>query len=285
MRGRSALAILLAILICVPVVGGTNASTSMEEEEVMDPCMEDPEQPCANQTVLYLWSNGQSTFWSHFNANETDNANSNNYSQQKDNGAINIDIRFSMKPQLSKRLNMTLDGEIRVVLNLTVEGDWTNDNDADSACGQNDCEELNVTLWAGATQIFRQHVPQLTQGENTVIFTYRITEEQTLWDSSTANPSIQIQMKLKGNYQQTSFISASGDPAEFTMGMAADGSSRVEMPIDPASWDESFQAGDEEVKKAEEQPGFLFMSALATMTLAAVYLPSRKDSENVSDRS
>jgi hypothetical protein len=279
------LAILLAILICVPVVGGTNASTSMEEEEVMDPCMEDPEQPCANQTVLYLWSNGQSTFWSHFNANDTDNANSNNYSQQKDNGAINIDIRFSMKPQLNKRLNMTVDAEIRVILNLTVDGDWTNDNDADTACGQNDCEELNVTLWAGATQIFRQHVPQLTQGENTVIFTYRITEEQTLWDSSTANPSIQIQMKLKGNYQQTSFISASGDPAEFTMGMAADGSSRVEMPIDPASWDEAFQAGDEEVKKAEEQPGFLFMSALATMTLAAVYLPSRKDSENVSDRS
>jgi hypothetical protein len=257
----------------------------MEEEEVMDPCMEDPEQPCANQTVLYLWSNGQSTFWSHFNANETDNANSNNYSQQKDNGAINIDIRFSMKPQLSKRLNMTLDGEIRVVLNLTVEGDWTNDNDADSACGQNDCEELNVTLWAGATQIFRQHVPQLTQGENTVIFTHRITEAQTLWDSSTANPSIQIQMKLKGNYQQTSFITASGEAAEFTMGMSADGGSRVEMPIDPTSWDKTFQAGEDELPAAEEQPGFLFMSALATMTLAAVYLPSRKDSENVSDRS
>ena len=285
MRGRSALAILLAILICVPVVGGTNTSTSMEEEEVMDPCMEDPEQPCTNQTILYLWSNGQSTFWSHFNANETDNAADNVYSQQKDNGAISIDERFSMNPSLNKRLNMTLDAEIRVILNLTVEGDWTNDNDADSACGQNDCEELNVTLWAGATQIFRQHVPQLTQGENTVIFTHRITEAQTLWDSSTANPSIQIQMKLKGNYQQTSFITASGEAAEFTMGMSADGGSRVEMPIDPTSWDKTFQAGEDELPAAEEQPGFLFMSALATMTLAAVYLPSRKDSENVSDRS
>jgi hypothetical protein len=285
MRGRSALAILLAILICVPVVGGTNTSTSMEEEEVMDPCMEDPEQPCTNQTILYLWSNGQSTFWSHFNANETGNAGDNMYSQQKDNGAISIDERFSMNPSLNKRLNMTLDAEIRVILNLTVEGDWTNDNDADSACGQNDCEELNVTLWAGATQIFRQHVPQLTQGENTVIFTHRITEAQTLWDSSTANPSIQIQMKLKGNYQQTSFITASGEAAEFTMGMSADGGSRVEMPIDPTSWDKTFQAGEDELPAAEEQPGFLFMSALATMTLAAVYLPSRKDSENVSDRS
>ena len=282
MRGRSALAILLAILLSVPVVGGT--TTTMEEEEVVDPCMEDPEQPCANQTVLYLWSNGQSTFWSHFNANETDNAGDNMYSQEKDNGAININERFSMNPSLNKRLNMTVDGEIRVTLNISVEGDWTNDNDGNTACGQNDCEELNVTLWAGATQIFRQHVPQLTQGENSVIFTYRITEEQTLWDSSTANPSIQIQMKLKGNYQETSFITASGEPAEFTMGMSADGGSRIEMPIDPASWDESFQMFEADLPVTEEQPGFLFMSALATMTLAAVYLPSRKDSEEISDR-
>ncbi len=145
MRGRSSLAILLAILICVPVVGGTNNSTSMEEEEeVMDTCMEDPEQPCANQTVLHLWSNGQSTFWSHFNANETDNANDNVYSEEKASGVINIDKRFVMNPQMSKRLNMTLDGEVRIVLNIYLDGDWTN-NDNDGPC-TNDCEELNVTL-------------------------------------------------------------------------------------------------------------------------------------------
>lgn len=279
MRGRSAIAILLAILLSVPVVGGMNTATTtaMEDEEEMDPCMDDPEQPCANQTVLYLWSNGQSTFWSHFNANETDNAADNMYSQQKDNGAINIDQRISMNPTLNKRLNMTLDGEIRVTLNLTVTGDWTNDNDADSACGQNDCEELNLTLWAGATQIFRQHVPQLAQGENTIIFTYRITEEQTLWDASTANPSLRIQMKLKGNYQESNVFFASGEPAEFTLGLSGDGGSKVEMPIDPASWDDDFQAGDDGVIEPEEQPGFLFMAALATMTLAAVYLPSREE--------
>jgi hypothetical protein len=283
MRGRSALAILLAILICVPVVGGTNTSTSMEEEEVMDPCMEDPEQPCTNQTILYLWSNGQSTFWSHFNANETGNAGDNMYSQEKTQGVINIDQRFSMNPQMSKRLNMTLDGEIRIVLNIYLEGDWTN-NDNEGPC-TNDCEELNVTIWAGATTIVRQHVPQVSNGWNPITITHRITEGQTLWDASTANPSIQIEMKIKGDRQQTSPITVSGEIANFTIGLSGDGGTRVEMPIDPASWDESFQAGDEEVKKAEEQPGFLFMSALATMTLAAVYLPSRKDSENVSDRS
>ena len=140
MRGRSALAILLAILISVPVVGGS-ATTMEEEEEVMDPCMEYPEQPCANQTVLYLWSNGQSTFWSHFNANDTDNAADNMYSEEKNSGVISIDKRFSMNPQMTKRLNMTLDGEVRIVLNIYLDGDWTN-NDNDGPC-TNDCEELN----------------------------------------------------------------------------------------------------------------------------------------------
>ena len=176
---------------------------------------------------------------------------------------------------------MAVDGEIRVVLNITVAGDWTNDNDADSACGQNDCEELNITLWSGATQIFREHYPALSQGENTIMFTYRITEEQSLWDKSTSNPSLQIEMKLKGNYQQGTFF-PSGEPAGFTLGLSADWGSRIEMPIDPISWDEEFQE-EEEMAPAEEDgllPGFVFMSALATMSLAAVYLPSKDESED-----
>ena len=88
-------------------------------------------------------------------------------------------------------------------------------------------------------------------------------------------------MKLKGNYQQSTFITASGEVANFSMKMSGDGGTRIELPIDPASWDEDFQAGDDGVVAAEEQPGFLFMVALATMTLAAVYLPSREEeSEN-----
>ena len=283
MRGRSALAILLAILICVPVVGGTNTSTSMEEEEVMDPCMEDPEQPCTNQTTLYLWSNGQSTFWSHFNANETDNVGDNMYSQEKTQGVINIDQRFSMNPQMSKRLNMTLDGEIRIVLNIYLEGDWTN-NDNEGPC-TNDCEELNVTIWAGATTIVRQHVPQVSNGWNPITITHRITEGQTLWDASTANPSIQIEMKVKGDRQQGIIPgTVTGEIANFSIELSAEGDTYIELPIDPTSWDKTFQAGEDELPAAEEQPGFLFMSALATMTLAAVYLPSKKDSEDISDR-
>ena len=281
MRGRSALAILLAILLSVPIVGGT--TTAMEdEEEIVDPCMEDPKQPCANQTVLYLWSNGQSTFWSHFNANETNNAADNKYSQEKTQGVININERFTMNPQMSKRLNMTLDGEVRIVLNIFLEGDWTN-GDNNGPCN-NDCDELNVTLWSGATAIIRQHVPQVSTGWNPITITHRITEEQTLWDASTANPSLQIEMKIKGDRQQTSPITVSGEIANFTIKLSAEGDTRVELPVDPTSWDDTFQAGDDEMPAAEEQPGFLMMAAIATMTLAAVYLPSKEDSEEFDNR-
>ena len=275
MRARSAMAILLALLVSVPVVGGSTTSAMQDEEEITDPCMEDPEQPCQNQTVLYLWSNGQSTFWSHFNANETDNAGDNMYSQEKKSGVISVDQRFSMNPQLNKRLNMTLDGEVRIVLNIYLDGDWTN-NDNNGPC-TNDCEELNVTLWAGATAIVRQHVPQVSTGWNPVTITHRITEEQVLWDASTANPSIQIEMKVKGDEQAGWLGSTQGTAANFSLKLSADGSTRVELPIDPASWDEAFQSGEDGMPKSEEQPGFLFMAALATMTLAAVYLPSREE--------
>ena len=96
----------------------------------------------------------------------------------------------------------------------------------------------------------------------------------------------QIQMKLKGNRQNTGpgGVLIEGDPAEFILGLSADGETRVELPIDPTSWDDTFQAGDDEMPAAEEQPGFLMMAAIATMTLAAVYLPSKKDSEEFDNR-
>ena len=158
MRGRSILALLLVFLISTPVTGG--ATLVAQQEEVTDPCMEDPKQPCENQTILYLWSNGQSTFWSHFNATEENNAGNNMYSQEKTQGVITINERFTMNPQMNKRLNMTLDGEVRIVLNIYLEGDWTNNNN-NGPCN-NDCDELNVTLWAGATAIVKQHVPQVS---------------------------------------------------------------------------------------------------------------------------
>ncbi len=255
-----------------------------EDEQDEDPCLKDPEQPCVNQTVMYLWSNGNSRHWAHFNVNETENNAENVYTSDRDEGVVTIDERFTMNPKLTKKLNMTVGAEVRIVLNIYLNGDWTN-NDQQSGgdqgpCNQ-DCEELNVTLWSGASEIIRQHVPQVSEGWNTVTISHMITEEQTLWESSTANPSLQIEMKLKGDRNNNGFLGLpQGDPANFTLRLSGDGGTRVELPIHPSSWEEGFQDEEEDTLPPTEQPGFLFMAAISAMTVAAVYLPSRNESEN-----
>jgi len=54
------------------------------------------------------------------------------------------------------------------------------------------------------------------------------------------------------------------------------------LPIDRSSWEDGFQNSDDDddVMMPAEQPGFLFMAAITAMTVAAVYLPSRDESEN-----
>ena len=87
-------------------------------------------------------------------------------------------------------------------------------------------------------------------------------------------------MKLKGDESAGWFGSTQGEPANFTLRLSGDGQTRVELPIDATSWEEGFQ-DDDAPPMTQEQPGFLFMAAIATMTLAAVYLPSREEkSEN-----
>ena len=84
-------------------------------------------------------------------------------------------------------------------------------------------------------------------------------------------------MKVKGDRTSSIPGTCRRNSCKLSLKLSAEGDTRVELPIDPASWDEAFQAGEDGMPKSEEQPGFLFMAAVATMTLAAVYLPSREE--------
>ena len=268
MRGRVLVVLMSALMLSVPLQGGVVSAAGAAD---------DPRQPTENQTTLYLYSNGQSTHWSHFNATVPDNnAQDGVLSEQKDNGLIDIDYRFSMNPTVAKRLNMTVDGEVRVILSLYLDGDWT--NDGNGACSNNECEGLNVTVWAGATEVTRQY-QATSQGWQTININHRITEELTLWDSAQANPSIQIQMKLKGNYEE-GLLWTTGDPANFTLGLSGNNSdTRVIMPIDESSWATDFQV-NETMPASEEQSGFLLVTAVGAIMMAAVYRNRSEDGED-----
>ena len=271
MWGRFLFTILLALMIITPVTGTTSVATA--EEEPADQCNDEPQQPCENRTTLYIWSNGQSNHWTHFNESDESNIQINELQNEKENGLISIDYQFIMKPALLPKLNMTTDGEVRFTFNIFLEGDWTN-NDSEGPC-QADCDELNVTLSSGAKEIVRQHIPAVTSGWNTIIFTHKLEEMDLFWDSSTGNPAIGIEMKVKGDIQRTfGGLVESGEIANFSLKLSGEGSAKIELPIDPSTWSEEFQA-EEELNPPVEQPGFLALMSIGTLTMAAVYMPMR----------
>ena len=190
-------------------------------------------QPSPDRKKLFLhYNNSENSFWSNF-ANQ-DNESVEVYTEEVDDGTINIDLRFRMEPTLAKRIYMDPDGLFRGSFDILVEGDWTN-GDNQGACDQNQCEELNITLMAGPNKIDTHHETGLTQGQNTVVFNFGIDETTPIdWDGGDFNPEILVTMKLAGNYNPGWGIFApTGDPAKFEMSMGEQSS--VEFPISPSA--------------------------------------------------
>ena len=219
------------------------------------------------------------TEWSHFNLNETESVEEGELTDEKDNGLINIKYRFTMDPTLDKRLNMTIGGEIRGNFNVYYEGDI--DNGGEGSCN-NDCEYLNITVYRGASKV-HQHTEQPWPAENwkNVVFSYTINEEDghNVWDSTNDNPTIEVTMKVKGNYQSGGFLGlqGSGDPAAFGLKLGEE--ARLELPIDESTWDEKFQAGMDDSMGEEDIPGFTLVVASAAIAMA-VFVNVGKDEED-----
>ena len=185
------------------------------------PVEEDPRQPSDESKTLYMfWNDSNTNAWSHFG--KVENETMETYTEEKDDGELNIDLKFRMEPILAKRIYMDPDGLFRGSFDIFVEGDWTDGDggacdDNGGQTGPKDCEELNITLMAGPNQVDVHHETGLVQGANTVVFNFAIGETTPIdWDGSDYNPEIHISMKLMGNYQPGFlFNPPTGDSAKF----------------------------------------------------------------------
>jgi hypothetical protein len=272
MRKVACLAVFMALMMLVPVQAGGDVAVQQAESE------EDPRQPSKENKTMYMYWNDSSTkAWTHFN--NADTASLEEYYEEKANGEIKIDLQFRMEPMLDKRLLMDSDGLFRGSFSINVQGDWTNDNDGNTACGQSDCEELNITLMAGPNVIGEHHETGLVAGDNQVVFNFVIEEDTIVdWDKNDFNPIVKVEMKLRGNYQQTTPFTVSGQEASFSMKMGE--MSYVELPIDDASWDQAIQDGADldGGSSSEDAPGFSLVVASAAIAMA-VFVNARRDEE------
>ena len=256
MRGKTVVALLLTVMLLAPVQGGD--VTAQQEQQ------EDPRQPNANNTTMYLYHDGFADAWSHFNISDADSTEEGEFREEDDNGLMNIDLRFRMKPTLDRRLLMTNGGEYRGNFKIDVGGDWTN-GDNNGPCN-NDCENLNITIFRGGAEVYTNQFTGIQQGEQNVPFAFSVSEDHIEWDGRDDNPIIEVTMKVKGDQQNGPFPgTVQGNPAWFAIKLGEE--SRFEMPIDEESWSEEFQAGEDGMVE-EDTPGFTLVAASAALGMA-----------------
>ena len=273
MRGKAVFAILVTLFMMTPVQAGEVNSFQSQQE--------DPRQPSANNTTLYIWSDGMNNFWSHFNNNDTDSTET--FSEEDENGVITIKQRYLMTPALDKRLSMEVGGEVRGNFNVYFEGD-SDSTDNQGPCQPTqtpkDCDWLNITLFKGQNKVYQHTETPWPSGQwKNIQFSYFIEEGNETWDGRDANPLIEITMKVKGDYQESNFVFASGTPGAFEIELGESGS--LQLPIDPASWEDTFQDGGNigDSPASEDTPGFTLVVASAAIAMAAFINQRRPETE------
>lgn len=272
MRGKAFLCLLVVALLMTPVQAGDVSAMQQQPAE-------DPKQPNANNTTMYIWANGMSSYWTHFNNNDTESVAENELMEDKENGVISIKYRFTMDPSLDKRLQMTEGGEMRGNFQVYFEGDQTN-GDNNGPC-QSDCDFLNITVFRGANEVY-QHTEQPWPAGNwkNIVFSHSLTEEggNLLWDGTNDNPIIEVTMKVKGDQQTGGVLGLqqTGEPAAFGIKLGEE--ARLELPVDPSTWEEAFQAGEDGMADSEDTPGFTLVVASAAIGMA-MFINASKDEE------
>ena len=266
MRGKTVVALLLTVMLLAPVQGGD--VTAQQEQQ------EDPRQPNANNTTMYLYHDGFADAWSHFNISDADSTEEGEFREEKDNGVININLRFRMKPDLNKQLLMEENGEFRGNFKIDVGGDWTN-GDNDGPCN-NDCENLNITVFRGGAEVWTNQFTGIQEGEQNVPFAFAVTEDHMEWNGRDDNPIIEVTMKLKGTVQSNGIFLTTNEPAWFGIKLGTE--SRLEIPVDPVSWEEDFVIGDDGMMDEEDTPGFTLVAASAALGMA-LFVNQRRENE------
>ena len=101
MRKVACLAVFMALMMLVPVQAGENVSIQQSQPE------DDNRQPSEeNKTLFMFWNDSNTKAWNHFQP--IDNTSMDVYSEEVENGVIDIDLRFRMDPMLAKRLYLSL---------------------------------------------------------------------------------------------------------------------------------------------------------------------------------
>ena len=143
-----------------------------------------------------------------------------------------------------------------------------------STWDSNDCDWLTLTIFKGQTKVY-QHTE--TPWPSDVILILLFRKKAINLGRSGSNPLIEVTMKVKGDEQQD-FFGLLPAPGAFSIELGESGT--LQLPVDPASWEDTFQEGGElGATPAEDTPGFTLVVASAAIAMAAFINQRRPETE------
>ena len=157
--------------------------------------VENPKQPSVDNPHMHFWGTDDlSSCWTHFDSNDSSGSTEGGYGEMQFSQGQRIEVEYTCDMQESFQQDMYLDSngtiEIRVVVNT-----WTGN------CGENDdCENLNITLFKGVVQVARQEFPAVDNNGNdeSIIWEIPVDANMTRWNKSGEEPRVKFEYSMPG---------------------------------------------------------------------------------------
>jgi len=168
---------------------------------------------------LYAWTDGYDNFWSNFNNDDGDWGPQ--YREENENGVIHIQQKYQMNQSLEKNLTVQVGSQIFGNFMVFYNGDSdSTDNAGPCQPGETptDCDWLNITIYSDDELLHRHTENSWPSGQyNNIQFSFLAEEENMMISNDGGlNISIEITMKIKGDFQEGGFFGlSSGTPGEF----------------------------------------------------------------------
>ena len=289
MRRTVMMAIIITMMLLLPTSGA-------DAKAMVDDPPRDERQPGEGEGngTLKLWSNGQNKCWSHFGTDDDESVHNDEedpyYEDAVESGELEIDLWCKMEPLMNQRLSIDTEGKFTGEIRVAVAGHWTNGQDGCSGSNNGNCENLNISLYRGSSEIHREEyeIPDENNAdgqEYTARFdipTEKWEDDFLVWDKEEHNPQVRIQMTIMGDYEESFIVLAGGQEALFRLYLG--NNSTVDFPIHADTWSSGFQAGEDSSGSGDEDaPGFGSVLVAASVSMAAiVYSKKKEDEENQS---
>ena len=163
--------------------------------------VENPKQPSVDNPHMHFWGTDDlSSCWTHFDSNDSSGSAEGGYGEMQFAQGQRIDVDYTCAMQESFQQDMYLDSngtiEVRVVINT-----WTGD------CND-DCENLNITLFKGVVQVARQEFLAVDNNGNdeSIIWEIPVDDNMTRWNRSGEEPRVQFEYSMPGYSDITCII-------------------------------------------------------------------------------